>query len=124
MAEYITKEQAQDAVGKAIAKYIPTLIGFYEKIPLELCIAIRDIKPNDVAPVIHAQWKDKGYKGEEDIYYEGDRLEATGVIDRSKIENAVLKIQAQSYCVEVNEHRRLVVNLNDVVNILTEIQEI
>lgn len=51
-------------------------------------------------------------------------IEPADVVERSKIENAILEIQAQSYCVEVNEHRRLVVNLNDVVNILTEIQEI
>ena len=48
MAEYITKEQAQKSVENFIAPYIPSLIGYHEKMPLELAIAIRDIDAEDV----------------------------------------------------------------------------
>ena len=57
MTEYITKEQAQKEVENIIAPYIPTLIGSYEKIPLDLARAIENVPAADVAPVIHAKWK-------------------------------------------------------------------
>jgi hypothetical protein len=44
----VSRQAVTDAVENTIAKYIPTFIGPYEKIPLELARAIKDLPP--VAP--------------------------------------------------------------------------
>ena len=41
----VSRQAVKDAVENTIAKYIPILIGRYEKIPLELAVAIRDVPP-------------------------------------------------------------------------------
>lgn len=41
----VSRQAVQDAVENTIAKYIPTFIGYYEKIPLELALAIKDLPP-------------------------------------------------------------------------------
>ena len=51
----VSRQAVIDTVDNTIAKYIPTFIGPYEKIPLELAIAIRDISP--VTPT-HGTCKD------------------------------------------------------------------
>jgi hypothetical protein len=45
MDDYISRQAAIDAVNNTIAKYIPTFIGRYEKIPLELARAIKGVPP-------------------------------------------------------------------------------
>lgn len=51
----VSLQAVTDAVENTIAKYIPTFIGRYEKIPLELAIAIKDVPP--VTPT-HRMCKD------------------------------------------------------------------
>ena len=41
----MSRQAVTDAVENTIAKYIPTFIGQYEKIPLELARAIKDVPP-------------------------------------------------------------------------------
>jgi hypothetical protein len=41
----VSREAVIDTVNNTIAKYIPTFIGPYEKIPLELARAIKDVPP-------------------------------------------------------------------------------
>lgn len=41
----VSRQAVTDAVEKTIAKYIPVFIGRYEKIPLELATAIRELPP-------------------------------------------------------------------------------
>lgn len=47
----VSRQAVKDAVTSTIAPYIPTFIGRYEKIPLELAVAIRDIPPVIPTPV-------------------------------------------------------------------------
>ena len=59
----VSREAAQEAVENTIAKYIPILIGQFEKIPLELALAIKNLPP--VTPA-----RKKGeWIGEEEGYY-------------------------------------------------------
>lgn len=41
----VSRQAVTDAIENTIAKYIPTFIGLYEKIPLELARAIKDVPP-------------------------------------------------------------------------------
>lgn len=41
----VSREAVINIVNNTIAKYIPTFIGLYEKIPLELARAIKDVPP-------------------------------------------------------------------------------
>lgn len=41
----VSRAEVQEVVRNTIVKYIPVFIGRYEKIPLELAIAIRDMPP-------------------------------------------------------------------------------
>lgn len=41
----VSRQAVTDTVNNTIAKYIPTFIGQYEKIPLELAKAIKDVPP-------------------------------------------------------------------------------
>ena len=41
----VSRQAVTDAVENTIAKYIPIFLGRYEKIPLEVALAIRDVPP-------------------------------------------------------------------------------
>lgn len=41
----VSRQAVTDTVENTIAKYIPIFIGRYEKIPLELALAIKDVPP-------------------------------------------------------------------------------
>ena len=69
----VSRKTVIDAVENTIAKYIPTFIGQYEKIPLELAKAIMDVTP--VTPtrkqgkwIYHFERDD--YNDYENEYYE------------------------------------------------------
>ena len=55
----VSRQVVKDAVENVIAPYIPTFIGRYEKIPLELAIAIRKVPPVIPTPV----WAPDSSKG-------------------------------------------------------------
>ncbi len=59
----VSRQAVIDTVENTIAKYIPTFIGQYEKIPLELARAIKDVPP--VIPTS----KTGKWTGEEEGYY-------------------------------------------------------
>lgn len=63
----VSREAVINIVNNTIAKYIPTFIGPYEKIPLELARAIKDVPP--VTPT-HGTCKDCKHRTA--IYADGD----------------------------------------------------
>lgn len=54
----VSRQAVIDAVENTIAKYIPTFIGLYEKIPLELARAIKDVPP--VTPTRNTIFDEEG----------------------------------------------------------------
>lgn len=55
----VNREAAQKAVESTIVKYIPILIGRYERLPLELAMAIKDLPPVTPKGVTVTDFADK-----------------------------------------------------------------
>ena len=79
----VSRQAEIDTVDNTIAKYIPTFIGQYEKIPLELARSIKDVPP--VTPT-HGICKDcKHWKDSDGVYRRGVGAESKCPLNNSRV---------------------------------------